>query len=507
MTKKLKQKKEPPDNNQNLLTPIHNGKSTWKWRAWHEREIPVKVNSSYVNDKIYVKISSSAINKLLTIRYPQNLWKSLPASLKNKLLNNIAYAYTAHFPLVIDKNVRLEFNTEYPQVYSWSNQSFMKFLPAYWYMHSAKRGTHILPILKTILNTTHTFKATNNENFSFSPSNEKYVVLPFTFGKDSFLTYHLVKRLGFKPILFWVNDPLSPYESKHKLDLFNSFSKEIHDPIICVDSELETLRDLGMSWFGWEIPLTAWAILAIPIARQWKAKYIIFSNERSTEAFFYDHDGLKVVPDYEQSTQAVDEISLLTQSLSNGNVFTTSFLQGLDEITIISILAEEFSKNTFKNLMSCGSAHECAESRWCGKCSKCARLYLYLSANGINPLKEVGFGENMFKTSKQGLYNVFGQTAAGSLFDAFGLNTEEQAFAFYLCYLRGIKDPLVNKFTKTKYFKDVENRFDYFLNEYYRQHEERVTPSVCKQALSKLCEGILARVRKKAKALHKAALV
>lgn len=481
---------------------IPNFKNTWKWRSWHEREIPVKVVSSYSENEIRIQITSRVINKSLKISYPNNLWKHLPTALKNKLLNNIAYSYTAHLPLVLNNNIRLEFNTEYPQVYSWSSQSFMKFLPAYWHAYNSKRGTHILPILKTILNTSYTFEPSHDETVSFPKTSKKYVVLPFTFGKDSHLTYHLVKKLGLTPILFWINDPLSPYESKHKLELFKSFSKQSDDPIICIDSELETLRDLDVGWFGWEIPLTTWAILSIPIAYQWKAKYIIFSNEKSCDSFFYDQDGLKVVPDYEQSSQAVDEISLLTQSLSCENLFTTSLLQGLDELAIISILKSLSTEKVFNNLMSCGSSHEQDKSRWCGDCSKCARLYLYLSANGIDPRKEAGFQENMFKKSKKQLYNSFGQTAKGELFDAFGLNTEEQSLAFYLCFLRGVKDPLVQEFANTHAFLEVQERFPFLIDEYYSYCEEKVAPLFCKNDLYKIYDGALEKIRKDLKILQ-----
>lgn len=497
MVDNLNSEEEPPDK----VLPTSSLKNTWKWRAWHERETPVKVTSSYLDNEIQVRITSSVINKALRIRYPYNLWESLPTNLKDKLLNNIAYAYTAHLPFVLNGSIHLEFNTEYPQVYSWSSQSFLKFLPAYQYLYNAKRGTHTHPVLKTILNTNHTFESTKDKRFVFPRSVEKNVIIPFTFGKDSFLTYHLVKEIGLNPILFWINDPLSPYESKHKLDLFESFTKEVKDTVVCIDSELETLRDLDEGWFGWEIPLTAWTILAIPLAYRYKAKYIIFSNERGTESFFYDNAGLKVMPDYEQSSQAVDEISLLTQSLSNGNVFTTSLLQGLDDVAIMAILTNKYPKNTFRNLMSCGSSHKSRVSRWCGTCSKCARLFLYLSANGIDPIKEAGFADNMFENSKRGLFNVFGKPAEGALSDAFGLNTEEQVLAFYLCYLRGIKGPLVEEFLKTEHFIEMEKHFEALVDKYFSRHDERVMPSFCKSTLYKLYDEVLTEVRQKIKAL------
>lgn len=494
-------KNNPERNSNGETTTPPNYKNTWKWRAWHEREIPVKVTSNYSENEISIQVTSRVINKALKITYPNNLWKPLPKTLKDKLLNNIAYSYTAHLPLVLNCNIRLEFNTEYPQVCSWSNQSFMKFLPSYWHAYKSKRGTHILPILKTILNTTYTFEPAHDEVYNFPKTSEKHVVLPFTFGKDSYLTYELVKKLGLKPILFWINDPLSPYESKHKKDLFKAFSKQTGDNIFCIESECETLREMEEGYFGWEIPLTTWAILAIPLAYKWKAKYVVFSNEKSCDSFFYDQDGLKVIPDYEQSSQAVDEISHVTQSLSKGNLFTTSLLQGLDDLAIVAILKSLSKETIFNSLMSCGSSHEDDESRWCNTCSKCARLYLYLSANGIDPIKEAGFKENMFKMSKIGLYNSFGKTAEGDLYDSFGLNTEEQSLAFYLCYLRGLRDPLVREFKKTQAFLETKDRFLFLIEEYYSHCEDSVMPLFCKNKLYKYYEDTLEKVREELKNL------
>ena len=467
-----------------------------KWREWHEREIPVKVKGRLTTSGMKMEIVSSIFKKKLLLRYPPAIWKRYPKENKIKLLDNINYIFTAHLPFLLKENIRLEYNTGYPHVYSWASQGFMRYLPAYWYLYNGKRGTKIFPMLKTLLNSNVEFSETIDAPPSFPATIDEHVIIPFTFGKDSLLTYNIAKEIGLKPTIIWFNDP-GGFEGKHKKRLFREFSKIAKDKIYFIDNAFEKLREQGDGWFGWELAMTSWALLTLPFAYAKKAGYIIYSNEKSANSFFYDESGVKIIPDYEQSGQATEELSILTQALSEGEVYTTTFSQGLHELAIIGILKQKYFDKTFRYLMSCWSENEDGKNkRWCGNCSKCARIYVYMTAHGVRPQEDAGFEDNMFLPEKEPLFNVFGKNASGTGWDAFGLNTDEQALAFYLTYLRGNRDPLVQKFAQTEIFLNTKKRYDELMDEYLTLHKEYITPPQWKRKINRIFNQALLKVRK-----------
>lgn len=504
---------KPPDSNQSFSTNKsglssfnqNNKRKIRRWREWHERETPVKVIGKKTKKGVKIEIKSLPLSCQLELKYPNSFWKNYPLDNKIKLLDNITYIFTAHLPFLLKGNIRLEYNTGYPHVYSWSNQCFARYLPAYWYLYHGKRGTRVFPLLKTLLNSNVTFSKTKDTPPSFPDTIDENVIIPFTFGKDSFLTYHLAKELNLNPIIIWFNDPVDEgFEGKHKKKLFKKFTKLTNQKICYLDNPLGSLREKGEGWFGWELSITSWILLSLPFAYAKKAGYIIIGNEKSCNDFFYDQNGIKVVPDYEQSNQATEELSILTQSLSEGEVYTTAFLQGLHELAILAILKNRYFKNTFKFLMSCWSETNAGKNkRWCGSCSKCARIYLYLTANGINPITQAGFKDNMLQLKNKNLYNVFGQTASGTGWDAFGLNFSEQALAFYLTYLRNAKDPLVKEFIKSPSFQYAKSNFKNLINEYYSLHPETITPPQWKSKIDKIFKTSLKNARKEINSLIK----
>jgi hypothetical protein len=475
--------------------PSRNGQQR-KWRAWHEREIPIQVIGKSTPKGVSIKLDSKIFSSDLSIEYPNSVWQKYRKKNKVKLVDNITYIFTAHLPFLLKGNIRLEYNTGYPQAYSWANHCFMRHLPSYWYLYQ-RRGTGIMPLLKTMINSNASFSETMDEPPEFPATDAKNIIIPFTFGKDSFLTYRIAKELNLKPTLVFFEDPTDEgYEGIHKIRLFKEFSKIIKDKTYYIRNPLGNLREKGQGWFGWELALTSWAVLSLPFAYHNKAGYVVFSNEKSVNTFFYDDNGFKIATEFEQSDQGTEELSLLTQALSEGEVYTTTFLQGLHDLGILGILKNSYYNNTFKYLMSCWSETEAASTkRWCADCSKCARLYVYLKATGIDPIKEAGYEDNMLTLPYRRFYNVFGQTEASTGWDAFGVNKDEMALAFYLCYLRGSRDPLIRDFSVSSLFEETKNRFPQLVNNYYGLHAENITPPQWKSKINHIFRRNLSEIR------------
>jgi hypothetical protein len=155
----------------------------------------------------------------------------------------------------------------------------------------------------------------------------------------------------------------------------------------------------------------------------------------------------------------------------------------------------ELDRGIFTYLMSCWAETEAAKhKRWCARCSKCARIYLYLAANGIDPEEEAGFQDNLLEEQYAHLFNVFGH-AEGTGFDAFGTNRGEQVFAFYLAYLRGRRDPLVENFAASPMFCETAADFEARLEEYFGLHPEKLSPMRYKSRIDALFSTALSRTR------------
>ncbi len=467
---------------------------------WSQRETPVKIEGNLTNEGMSITISSILISKKLNINYPKNIWGNFPKANKQKLLDNIIYIFTAHLPLIFSRTLSLEYNIGYPQVYSWVHQCFMRHLPAYWHLHNKKRGTKILPLLKNILNSHSNFELKKESFTDFAQTKTENVIIPFTFGKDSLLSYNIAKEIGLKPTLVYFNDPIEDYEGKHKKQLIEKFTADTGEQIHYLENHLGKLRSPGEGWFGWELALTSWGILSLPFAYTEQAKYIIFSNEISCNDFFYDDEGFKIFVDYEQSGQATKEISLVTGAISHGQVLTTTFLQGIYEMAILAVLKDRYPYS-FNYLMSCWAENEfAANKRWCANCSKCARIYVFLTAIGIDP-KSAGFEDNLLLEECERFFNIFGAKASGNCYDSFGTNRDEQLTAFYLTALRGNRDPLIKKFINSPEYIEAANRHDELINKYFGVHTENVTPLHWKKQIDTIFESSLKRFREELKTI------
>ncbi len=452
------------------------------------KEIPVSINGHFHLNGVGLDIKSKVVRERLEFRYPKTIWQQYPSENKQRLIDNISYLFTAHLPLLTGRPLRLEFKTRYPQIFSWVTECLLRFTPSYPYLHQGQKGDDKMEGLRTILNRRVYFAPSKPLQGKARPSNEKNIVIPFTFGKDSFLTYHLAKDIGLNPTLVYFNEPTEEYTRQHKLNLISAFSKESGETVYFTDNSFGRLRAFGSGWFGWELALSSWALFALPFAYAKRARYIVFANEASCNHAFYDKDGLKVMPQYEQSWQATEAMSAVTQTLSGGTVFTTSFLEGIYESGVIALLKARYH-SSLKYLMSCWAETKAAKfNRWCGVCAKCARMYLYLLANDVDPAF-VGFKTNMLAKNKADLFEIF--HSPKDMGGALATDREEQLLAFYILCLKGCEEPLVQRFKKSPHFNFVQKNFKSLVARYYSLHAEAITPAPWRGKLHAIINGVL----------------
>lgn len=454
----------------------------------------LKISGSLKQSGFGLKVGQDFDDKDFELLYPGEIWRNFPEENRKQLLDNLAFAFTVHLPLLKDEDLDLKYDTAQPIVGSFIYNLFLKQLPVYRHLYKGEVDVEVKPVLRRLLDSNITFGPFNTEGFpDFAETKEERIVIPFTFGKDSLLTYCIAKEIGLNPLLVCFYEPTEQYSKDPKLKLIEQFEKEFGEKVHFVDNGFANMRDEGEGWFGWEGTLTTYALMALPFAYHSGARYIVFSNEISCNDYFYDHEKFRVIVDYEQSDLATNDLSCLIGAMSKGKVGCMNFLQGINELAIVAILKNKYEKY-LKYLMSCWADHETAsECRWCQNCSKCARLFLYLVANGIDPAF-VGFSDDLFKEKYLPFFKILGGGDRALGYDLLGTNRDENLLAFYLAYMRGANGDAIERFLSLGLKEEAEERLSELVDKYYGFVDNHMIPKFYRDAVHDLLKDSLFRI-------------
>jgi len=218
------------------------------------------------------------------IIYPQSVWNKIPMQLKEVLKDNLIYGNTHYLPLMLDAHETIHYDINFPifESFIYRNE-----------LHDViicEKSDNKAPLsyLKKYYNLEFIFK----NHISAMPAYEKIpigkkpkAILPFTFGKESLLTYALCLELGIEPILVYSQEPAHPYEENYKKDLLKKFEKKFKIKTYFIENQpglfrygkafdLKTFTDLG-----WGTQTTLLALLTYPLAYLHGAQYILFGSE------------------------------------------------------------------------------------------------------------------------------------------------------------------------------------------------------------------------------------
>ena len=326
-------------------------------------------------------------------------------------------------------------------------------------------------------------------------NSKKRAVIPFSFGKDSLLTFALADELGIKPYLIFFREPRSPHENRHKYKLAQRFFDEFDIDVHFFPLAPGWLRevDTDNTW-GWGLQLTQYTLLTIPYLFGLKSKYLFWAHEQSCNDTFVNGEGFILNPVYEQSYNWVLTSNATAKVLGSNAIFA-SLLEPIHELAIIKILHSRYP-DIAKYQTSCFAEEDIARSRrWCGVCTKCARMYVMFLAHGISPSK-VSFFENMLTPKKRHLYPIFEQDLVknDSAYAKSAAAKEEQLFSFYLAAKKGAKGPLMDEFKK-KYFKAVKKKENYLRGKYFGIHTTNTLTYELKTPILKIFEEELSGLR------------
>jgi hypothetical protein len=431
---------------------------------------------------IQVKIN----NKILRLRYPPGLWSRFPKTHKKILAQNIAFGLTFHLPYLFTSLKRMMYNLPVPLSESFFFKGMSLALPATAIMQKHKEKRVTSNLLRRLFEVEFTY---SNKKTDIPPYNRvsmsDHAVMPFTFGKDSLLTFALARELGITVHPVYISEPYSPYEELTKKLLAEPFKKEFKVKISFLRNTLGILREPLNGWFGWELQLTQYSLMLLPYVYAKQAGYILFSNEQSCDDTIVDEDGFKCNPVFEQSHGWLLQNSLMASIIGGNSLSIGSLLEPIHEIAIERILHRRYPQ-IGKYQSSCDLPKKPkSDGRWCENCSKCARMFVYLLANGVDP-KQVGFSRNLLAGKYHHLYTLFSGTRIKEFgYDQSEAGKDEQILAFLMAYQLGHKGPVMQSFVR-RYLHYAKKNERKLRQNFFGIHSGKTIPSEFKSKVLRI---------------------
>jgi len=430
-----------------------------------------EISTQVVDRGIQVKIN----NKTFSLHYPPGVWQRFPKIQRKILAQNITFGLTFHLPYIFTSLKKMSYNLPVPLSESFLFKAFSLSLPATAIMQSEKDKKLTSNLLRRLYDVDYLF---SNQKTDIPPYNRTslsdHIIMPFTFGKDSLLTFALARELGLTVNPVFISEPDYPYEAVIKKLLAIPFRKEFKIKLAFLKNTLGVLREPS-GWFGWELQLTHYSLMLLPYVYAKRAGYILFSNEQSCDDTIVDPDGFRCNPVYEQSHEWLLQNSLMTSIVGGNSLSIGTLLEPLYEIAIEKILHSRYP-DIAKYQSSCDLEYRPeGDNRWCENCSKCGRIYIFLLGLGIDP-KTVGFTHQLLAAKYQHLYSIFSSTRIKEYgYDQSQAGKDEQIFAYFLAYKRGVKGPLMSLFVR-KYIKYATKNERAFRKRFFGIHSTKTIP-------------------------------
>lgn len=412
--------------------------------------IQVDKNSIHIKtEKLKNGFAILVFKKKYKVEYPERIWKSVPTSIKKVLVENITFASTYFLPLMLNSEKLVYDDMSQPilETIFYKNQLLD--------LLDCERCDNLahLSLIKKFYNQENEFKKgegtwpEKSEVCSFA-SKKNVAIIPFTFGKESLLTFALCREVGIEPILVYCQEPSQPYEGEYKLKKLKEFEKKFGVKTHFIKYEPGNFKhgkEFGLNnntMIGWGAQTTLLALQMIPFIYHYRARYVLFGNEFANNYYEWEK-GWKVYScgGYDQNSAWTPQQSTITRLLTGGECHVNSSLEPLEEINVFYILHHKYPE-LGKFQFSCGGeAPLKKDSAWCHCCYKCVRMYLFALACGIDP-ETISFKEDLLQ--KPNLFpHYFGDVKKTG-------SNDELDFSFLILHKMGRKHLYSKEFASKK---------------------------------------------------------
>ena len=409
-------------------------------------------------------------SKLYKTVYSKDVWSAFPLYLRPLLAQTAAHFYTHHLSLA--KNCDIAYDFPQPGLSSFFMHGLFYALPEA-VLEFPEAHFTAPNLLKTFFNSGYrtSFRGTPapiHAHIPFLPSKQS-VVMPFSFGKDSLLTYAVAREIGLSVTTIFFEEPTSDYENANKRVLGQRFHEEFGNAVVPFVNNLGSLREgAGVMW-GWDLLLTQYTLLLLPYIYTKRAKYFFWSNERSTNESVVTPDGYRINPTHEQGVAWTLHLNNLLRAFGTNTLLATLH-EPIHELGVLYILHHHYPEIGKYQLSCLNDTDKPVSKRWCGDCYECARVFTFLLAIGVDPFR-VGFTDNMLTAKKKRLHHLFSKEDQGRAVDILFQSKGERLLAFYLAYKRGVQGDLVNEF-KSTLLPLVEKQRNQLIKKYLTFYED-----------------------------------
>ncbi|MBU0767329.1 hypothetical protein KKF55_06175 [Patescibacteria group bacterium] len=420
------------------------------------------------------------------IRYPKEIWSQYPQNLKEILRDNLAYSTTLYLPQMFGLP-KAEMRTSRPIAETFLFKNGIYDMPICALTDEASSVEYV----KNFFNSDWSF-ADNNiatpKTVDFLPNESKppRAIIPFSFGKESLLSFALSRELGIEPIPVLFIEPANIFEYEHKKELIERFQKEFDTTVHVVEFSPGIFR-YGTYWglkteLGWGLHTTEYALLTLPFVYAYQAHYTFPGNEQSCNDIFNDREGVRTYKaGYDQHSDWLSQQTLLATLLLGRKIEVISLMEPLYELAIISILHNRYPE-VGKYQMSCFADSEHGRSyRWCQRCTKCGYMYALCCGAGIPP-EQAGFNKNLFGKEYEEIYeHFFGYDPKHPIYGS----QDELGTAFLLAECAGHSGESIERF-RSDLLPYMREREDQLIDKYIGLNPEKNLPPSLREPLMKI---------------------
>jgi len=416
-----------------------------------------------------------------SILYPTTVFNSLDNEDRQVLAENFTYARTR--PLAMLTN-QLNYQFSEPRFRQFVDYGVTKDLPRI----SDFIGLKNERLNKLILESSKiNFLGKDREEQKITPlanHSEEKAILALSFGKDSLLSYALLKEIGLDlQIVFGVEmESQNSGEYKFKMNIMNTFVREQGEKILFFEDTADDMYyappTKGLGEFENTNGMLAFALELMPFAFSHRAKYIVLGNEKNMDDSYINRFGAETYPSFDQSSVYTEKENEVLAGFTDRNIQILSPVEPIYNLAEMKILYNRYP-HLLKYMMSC-SPNKGSQSRWCYACPMCAKSFLYSIAVNGRPT-QMDFHKDLFGKEYKNLYPLFAKRIKRPYEKPLAVR-EEQLLAFLLAYRLGAKGHLVELFEKNLLGEAINREAD-LRNRFFGIH---AGPSVPKSIEKKL---------------------
>ncbi len=295
----------------------------------------------------------------------------------------------------------------------------------------------------------------NHQVSSFEVASTGKILVGVSGGKDSIVSAELLKKSGKELSAFAVENEGQGLTNDSVVQALGLPSLKI---IRKLDPKLKTLPNI----YNGHIPISAiYAFLGITAAVLYGYRYVIASNEHSSNYGNVEYLGVEVNHQWSKSSQFETLFQDYVRQNISGAVTYFSLLRPFTELKIVEIFSRY--PQYFPLFTSCNRNYRMNNgvrmpTLWCGECAKCAFAFVMLAA--FLPEHQVLdiFGKNMFQDEKlRDVYRELLGTKNHKPLDCVG-TPDEVATAFNMAKEKGnCKDTPIMKMFEAEVLPFLSN--------------------------------------------------